>query len=313
MRTGSRSRKLLLIYDERAREDSQFWAAVRKIRGRGHTVDSRQIRVPKNAARFAAEAVERDIDRIVAVGGDGMINRLVYGILHGRTQASCALALVPFGTGNDLARAAGIPIDECLEALEIATDADPVPIDVGRVDGFFFVNAVTGGFPAEAVTGITRKTKELFGKFAYVLTGLANVGSLSAKRVKFSAPGFEWEGPVHGFTLGNGRQAGGGLTIAPKALLDDGKLDLMVIPESREGLLPLLTEFSRMGDPDRLEHIICVQVPRLTLESRETIHLNLDGETVAGTDFHFEVQPRRLPFCLPRNSPLTASPAGGRK
>lgn len=313
MQTGSGSKKLFLIFDERARKDAQFQDAVEEVRGRGHTVLLRQIQVPKNAARFAAEAVDQNIDRIVAVGGDGMINRLVYGMLHERTEAPCALALVPFGTGNDLARAGGIPVGDPLEALEIAVDAIPVGIDVGRVDEFFFVNAVTGGFPAEAVAGISRKTKEIFGKFAYVLTGLANVGSLSAKKVRFTAPGLEWEGPIHGFTLGNGRQAGGGLTIAPGALLDDGLFDLMIIPESEEGLLPLLVEFSQMDDPDRLEHIICVQVPSLNLECRETIYLNLDGETVSGKKFRFDVQPQLLPLCLPRNSPVIAPPADRRQ
>jgi diacylglycerol kinase family enzyme len=66
---------------------------------------------------------------------------------------------------------------------------------------------------------------------AYVLTGISRFAELSANRGRFRAEGFSWEGPFVALAIGNGRQAGGGVPLCPDALLDDGLLDLMILPE----------------------------------------------------------------------------------
>jgi lipid kinase YegS len=297
-----------VIFDQRAQNESDLQEGVEKIHGLGHTVFTKQITEPDDAVRYAGEAAEQGADTLVAVGGDGMLSLVVNGILQKGGNAPCEAGLIPFDTGNDFAGACGIPYGNILEALDILIHTRPACIDVGQVNKTFFINVVIGGFPAEAVMETSRKTKALLGKFAYLVTGLANIGNLAPKNLHFTAPGFEWEGPVYAFVLGNSRQAGGGFQVSPKAVIDDGLLDLMIIPESEEGFVKLISDYSRLSRLDDTDRIIYRQVPWLNVRSRETIYLNLDGESIQGMSFRFNVHKCRLPFYLPKDSPILSPP-----
>ncbi len=308
MKKNGKVLKVQIIFDQRAEQEAGLWEAVEAIRSLGHTIVTQQISQPEDATRYAAEAVERNADRIVAVGGDGMLNLVINGVLPADCNARQAVGLIPFGTANDFAGAGNIPREDYSAALDLVLRAPPQVIDVGQVNETYFINVIAGGFPAEAAADASRKAKEVLGKFAYFLTGLANIANLEAQHVQFTAPGFEWSGAVYAFALGNGRQAGGGFSVAPKAVVNDGLLDLMIIPEWEEGIIELVSEYSRLKRHDPTDHIFYAQIPRLKLESRETIHLNLDGEPVEGTDFDFQAHPGRLRFCLPPESPLLIEP-----
>ena len=303
------SRRFYIIFDQRARNDTALKEGIDKIRSLGHTVFNKRIDKPADAAGYAGEAIAKEFDTVVAVGGDGMLNLVVSGILRENRETHCAIGLIPFGTGNDFASASGIPLDNLHDAFEIVLHAKPVRIDVGQVNETFFVNVAAGGFPAEAVAEISRTAKVMLGKFAYLLTGLSNIGNLATQDVRISTPDFEWQGSIYAFGLANNRQAGGGFKISPSAVVNDGLLDLIIIPASGDGLIQLILEYSRVNHPDDAEHIIFRQVPWLKIESDETIHLNLDGEPVKGNNFHFKVHKQRLPFCLPKNSPILMSPS----
>lgn len=309
MRPKSSKRKIFIIYDQRAHSDGILQADTDRIRRLGHDVVLKLIANPRDVARYAGEAVDQSADTVVAVGGDGMLNLVVNGLIKNRSEVPCAVGLVPYGTGNDFAEAAGIPAEDVSAALDIVLRARPVPIDVGQLDEAFFVNVVVGGFPAEATAEISKTMKEILGKFAYLLTGLASIGNLTAKKVSFAAPGFSWEGLIYAFGIGNGRQAGGGFKVAPKALVNDGMIDLMIMPQSDEGLLTLISEYSRSITLDDTERIIYAQLPWVNLRSPETMHLNLDGEPTEGSTFKFGVHKGRLPFYLPEHSPLLKPPA----
>lgn len=297
-----------VIFDERAESDTVLMDGLEKIRKEGSTIVAQKIDHPRETSRYAAEAAAQNARKIVGVGGDGMLNLVVNGILNHGTDEKCAVGLIPYGTANDFAGACGIPVDHPLAALDLVVHSSPVPIDIGRFNNTFFVNVITGGFPARAAANTSRIAKQLLGKFAYFLTGLTNIGDLKSQMVHFNAPGFEWEGFIHAFGLGNGRQAGGGFSVAPKAVINDGLLDLMIIPEMQADLLTLIAEYSQMTRLDKSDRILYIQVPSLNLSCVEPIHLNLDGEPTKGTDFHFKIHERRIPICLPEASPILFPP-----
>lgn len=296
-------KKFWVIHDERAENDAALKEGMERIRSLGHSVLAKMIEAPADASRYAEEAASQGIDTVVAVGGDGMLNLVVNGILRKSPGASCSVGLIPFGTGNDFATASGIPLDDPKQAFELLGSQKPVMIDIGQVNDTFFLNVVSGGFPAQAAAETFGISKELFGRFAYFLTGLSKVGNLVARKVVFRGPDFEWQGECYAFNLGNSQTAGGGFQVSPHARVNDGLLDLMIIPRLEEGLLPLVTEYSRLDDDTRdLEKLVYVQLPWVDLKSDEMIHLNLDGEPVEGRNFHFAIHPRRLSIHLPANS-----------
>ena len=73
--------------------------------------------------------------------------------------------------------------------------------------------------------------KRLLGRVAYLVAGVASIGRLQARTIKVKTADFSWQGAAYVFAVGNGRQAGGGFQLCEQALLDDGLLDLMVLPD----------------------------------------------------------------------------------
>jgi diacylglycerol kinase family enzyme len=100
----------------------------------------------------------------------------------------------------------------------------------GFVDGRMFVNLVSGGFGSRVTVETDPKLKERLGGLAYAITGIAHFAELSDNHGRFHAEGFSWEGRFLAMAIGNGRQAGGGIQLCPNALIDDGLLDLTILP-----------------------------------------------------------------------------------
>lgn len=165
--------------------------------------------------------------------------------------------------------------------------------------------------PRAAGTRVTVETppelKQVLGAAAYFLTGLRLATDLQALHARVVAPEWAWEDAFYALAVGNGRQAGGGFQICPRALLDDGLLDVFIIPEiPRAQLLALLRDLRR-GTHSDYAHVIYRQVPELTIESDEQLQVNLDGEPVCGNAFCFQTVPRRIAFYLPPTAPLRQS------
>lgn len=290
----SAKRSLHLILNNQAACDLVLREMIQAARARGHRIEVRVVWEPGDAERFASEAAD-EFDCVVAAGGDGTINEVVNGMFKVADPPSCALGILPYGTANDFAKGCGVSLDVPAHALDLVTEAAPVPIDVGRVNGRLFLNAATGGFGAEVTTETSPEAKQFLGKFAYFLTGLATVTSLMAHDAQLRAPDFEWEGPLFGISIANGRQAGGGFQVGPRALLDDGLLDVMAIPEVPwSDFLSLINDVMTIGQGFESEHVIYRQVPWLEIDSPEGLQVNLDGEPLRGTNFRFEIFPQRL-------------------
>ena len=112
------------------------------------------------------------------------------------------------------------------------------------------------------------------------------------------------EGTMTMMGIGNGRLAGGGFQVAPRALLDDGLLDLVVVPDvtlAETG--SLVTEMVRLGT-DEPQRVIYRQLASFEIQSDHEMQMNLDGEPIREHVFQVAVLPRRLRFCLPKGAPL---------
>jgi hypothetical protein len=89
---------------------------------------------------------------------------------------------------------------------------------------------VSGGFGSGVTVETDPKLKQRLGGLAYAITGISHFAELSENQGLFRADGFSWEGHFLALAIGNGRQAGGGIPLCPNALIDDGLLDLMILP-----------------------------------------------------------------------------------
>src|SRR5262249_33219650 len=142
------TRRLRLLLNARAAEDPSLRAAAQELRGRGHTVDARDLRAPGEAARLAADAARTRFHRglaaarrgcggVPAAGGDGTLNEAVSGVMWAG-DGPCAVGVLPFGTANDFAAGCGLVEVPPADLLALAAEAAPTPIDVGRANGRLF-------------------------------------------------------------------------------------------------------------------------------------------------------------------------------
>lgn len=292
-----------VILHGKAAADERVRAAVQIARKQGHHVEVRVTWEIGDTERLTVEAVheaeQRGIDCIVAGGGDGTVNAVFAAAYGAGLPATCSLGILPLGTANDFARTADIPADDMAAALLIAANATPRPIDMGLIDGQLFVNLVSGGFGSRVTAETDPRLKKQLGGLAYAMTGIARFTELVANHGRFTADGFEWEGDFLSLAIGNGRYAGGGIPLCPDALLDDGLLDLMIIPAlDQTSRFDIFSRLLLEGTSGLRSKLPTVRSSWISYESDHELNINLDGEPRALKSFRVEAQRRVLPVRL---------------
>jgi diacylglycerol kinase (ATP) len=271
------------------------------LRAQGHEVWPRLTFESGDGRREAGALARAGAELLVAAGGDGTVNEVVNGVLESAAEVgwSGRLGVVPLGTGNDFAGGLGIP-EDLGAALEVALSGVPRAVDVASVNGRWFVNVSTGGFGATASEEAPEEAKRLLGPLAYVVTGVRMFVDLTASWVRFTLPdGVAYEGEVLLYAVGNGKRTGGGNMVTPRARLDDGLLDVVIVPAMpRMDFLALLPDL-RSGD--HLDHasVRYFRTPDLLVESEVMLSVNADGEPVRGDRFEYAVEPRTLIVMTP--------------
>ena len=265
---------------------------------------------PGHAGRLASEAVAEGVDRIIVVGGDGTLHEVVNGL---ELPASCRVGIVPAGTGNDLARSLGIPLD--IEgAVEVVVEGDAYPTDLMQVDvdgaTEIAANAACGGFGGEVNARVTQELKDRWGPLAYVRASLDALLELPQYPVRIHLDGREIvELPVHSLVVANGAYAAHGVCVAPGARTDDGLLAVhAVLPRPLKDLLAVAPTVLRGEVPDA-EHYRVWTCETVTVEAREPLDVSVDGELRRGRVFRYEVQPSALPIFRPKV--VEETPTGG--
>ena len=287
------------------------------MRTDGHGVEVRVTWEPGDATRLTAEAVAQavqgNIDCIVAGGGDGTINEVFAAAYAAELPAECALGILPLGTANDFAHSAGVPIKDLTAALRLAASAPRRWIDVGLVNGRFFVNLLSGGFGSRVTVETDPKLKRRLGGLAYAITGISRFAELSGNRGIFRAEDFSWEGHFLAVAIGNGRQAGGGISLCPNALIDDGLLDLMVLPiMDHAARLEVFSDLLREGAQSIRAKLVTKRSSWIEYESEYDLNINLDGEPIVAKQFRVECRRRALPVRLGESPLLSAADLPGR-
>src|SRR5947199_3350330 len=174
-------RALHLIVHARAAADSGLQTAVAELRSRGHSITEAVSHAPAETRQLAEAAARSGIEAVIAAGGDGTLNAVLHGLAAAGLPERTALGVVPLGTANDYATSAGIPPGDPLAALELAATAAPQQIDLGRLNGHYFLNVASGGFGSEVTAATSDDLKQWLGGVAYLLTGLRSWGSIRAR------------------------------------------------------------------------------------------------------------------------------------
>src|SRR5437870_446869 len=303
MDTKARSRKVQLILNGKVADNDTFRTAIAQQRALGHRIELRVTQRKGDARRFVADAGEADL--LIAACGDGTLNEVVHGLMALSKGARPVLGVVPLGTANDFATGCGIPRDP-EQALALCIEGDDVAIDVGKANEHWFVNAASIGFGAEITATTPPELKNLLGPAAYAVMGAILTMNVHHYRGRLILPNRQIAGSGPVAIVANGRQAGGGVQVTPRARVDDGLLDVLSVRDIPA--LALLTAARELQElsPDG-EYISYWQTPWTEVHTEEAIPVNLDGEPAQFSSVRYEAVPRAIRLIVPPNCPLLSA------
>lgn len=228
-----------------------------------------------DAIKAAELAVQRKFDLVIAAGGDGTINEVINGLCEKPHRPR--LAIIPAGTTNDFARAICVPRD-IETACEIICKDFEMPLDVGKVNGQYFINIAGGGKLTELTYEVPSKLKTMLGQLAYYLKGIEMLPSIRPSYVRIECDGQLIEEEIMLFLVSNSNSVGGFEKLCPDASMNDGLFDVVIL---RKTSLPDLIRLARLaikGDHINDPMIIYTKAKRIRVYNEEKMQLNLDGE-----------------------------------
>ncbi len=265
-----------------------------------------------HAAELTRAALKAGYDLIVAVGGDGTINEVVNGFFQPArpgeppkpVRSGAALAMLPRGTGGDLRRTVGLDrnLDRCAARLSGESGA----VDVGRVDyvaddgsaaSRYFINVGEVGVGARVVEIANRSSKRLGGRVTFLLASLRALAGWHDQRVRASFDGGPAEDlSVTSMAIANGKYFGGGMMVAPEALLDDGKFHVTIW--SGYGLSDFVFKSGSMYDGSHVNlkgtRTRTARTVRVDPAGSDPVDIEVDGERVGRLPATFTILPGAL-------------------
>jgi YegS/Rv2252/BmrU family lipid kinase len=255
-------------------------------------------------ARLAAAEAAGSVQVVVAVGGDGTVGACAAGLADVGPAAEAALGVVPAGGGNDAARSLGLPAGDPLAAAGLLARLRRRPADLATVAGRAYLNVAGAGFDSEVNRVANQRLHWAGSRPRYVGAVLAElvVGRVATFELGLDGRRTRLRGWL--VAVANGPSYGGGMQVAPRARLDDGLLDVVVVHET--GKLEFLRTFPKVFSGRHLEHpaVAVHRAARVDLDADRTLAVYADGEPAGTLPATFEV--RRAAITV-----LAADPAPG--
>jgi diacylglycerol kinase (ATP) len=261
-----------------------------------------------DAEMIAREALEYGFRRFVAAGGDGTINGVLNGIAPGLPEVE--MGIVPLGTGNDLAASLGMrgATSEVIPRLEAWRVR---PVDLVRIRSAgrdrLMINGSAGGFVQEVGAATDQDTKRGFlGPLAYMLTAVISATEMTPYRLKVTLDGTEQSLEAIATIVSNGRTLGGGVPVNPEGLMDDGRVEVMVIPRMPLADLALLGMSVMNGTHRENRAVLLGQARSVRITGDPPMPFNADGESIGSTPVEYEVLPGALRMVVGQEPALEA-------
>ncbi len=265
---------------------------------------------PKDATYITQEALHKDYQRIVSVGGDGTLNEVVNGFFNGdgqKIKKDAFLSIIPMGTGGDFARMFTVS-SKPDRVYEVMAQGEAKEIDIvrgtytgwnGQKESRFYINVADVGLGSEAVYHVNRNSKILRGFLSFLIFGLYSVFTYKNKFLTIKVDDREaYAGRSSMVVVSNGCYFGGGMKIAPHANLSDGLLDVVIVKDlSKMELLrnvPGIYSGQHLNDPG----IDFLQGRKIEIISEEDIFVELDGESPGIGNLEFEIIPADMKLII---------------
>ncbi len=231
------------------------------------------------------------------VGGDGTMNLVVDALMQKTWEEPPVVALLPSGTGSDFARTFALP-QRLEEAAAHLVGDRTYPVDVGMAEGSWgthaFVNEVQAGLGA-ATAGLAERLPRRIGSGKYQVAFWATLPRFRPANVRVRSGSRSYEGPALAVVAANGQFFGGGLNIAPRASLRDGKLDVQAFSVRRAAAVPLFQKI-KVGMHGTHPGVHRMPSADVTIDADVPWPVEVDGELLGTTPLRAWVREAAIRF-----------------
>jgi YegS/Rv2252/BmrU family lipid kinase len=262
-------------------------------------LDQRRIPFRVERTRGLEDGVERALRAVeanevpVVISGDGLVGAIGGAMAGSETP----LGIVPGGRGNDLARVLGIP-DDPVAAVAVLAAGESRRIDVGEANGKPFLGIVSVGFDSECnrlaneVTIIRSNLVYVYSLFRTLLTWKPARFTIRSESERIRTSGYS-------ISVANNSTFGGGMRIAPQALLDDGLLDVITVGEV--GKLRFVANLRKVFNGTHIddEQVRMFRASRVEITASRPFPVYADGEHLTELPVSVRVLPRALSVLAP--------------
>jgi diacylglycerol kinase (ATP) len=268
--------------------------ATERLRSLGCDVEAFESRSASHLAELGAEAAASH-GIVAALGGDGTIALVAQGVIG----TPAALAIVPAGTGNDLAANLGYKRKDAMGACAVIAAGRRRRIDVGRIEGHrMFLCVAGGGFDSET-NREANAIKYLRGPAVYVAAVFRTLRRFSPAAFTVTLDGVQKRFRGFFVAVGNAASYGGGMKITPDARLDDGVFDVCLVGEMSKPAL--LGQLPRLFTGGHVRHpaVEVLRAATVTIEADRTFTLYADGEEIGPLPATLTIDPSALEVVAP--------------
>jgi diacylglycerol kinase (ATP) len=268
------------------------------LRGHGWKVDLWYTQAAGEGEQLARKAVIQKANLVIAAGGDGTINEIIQGLVGSET----ALGVLPNGTVNVWARELGIPLDDA-RARSVLVNGQTRRIDLGCVNGRYFLLMVGIGFDGEVTHVVERKPLKRLGILGYTLAVLWLGPGYRGFPVVARIDGYVVKTRALQIFAGNTQLYAGAVKFTWQAQCDDGLLDLCIVRKRNLwGRLEVARDFLLRREQRRL-WVRYDTFKTLKIETPEPVPFQIDGEAAGYTPAQFSVTPGTLKVIVPQKAP----------
>jgi YegS/Rv2252/BmrU family lipid kinase len=272
-------------------------------------VEIRKSTLENSFQKLTTNAINKGVDYLILVGGDGSVNEGVNGYFDANQELrkKIILGVYPAGSGNDFSKSLGVGND--LEQLLFLVKNDSFKkIDVGlmhfnNVDNTpgkrYFINIADIGIGGYVANKISDSKKRLGGEFTYTKALIQSFFRYKKQKVQLTSKDYNWTGKMLSICMANGKYFGSGMCIAPDAKLSDGKMQLVVIGEV--SLYDYLKNIPKIKKGHKVIH---TEVKYASAEKCEITAIDnpcpidMDGEYIGTTPLKIEVLSNQLKMLL---------------
>lgn len=251
---------------------------------------------------FVKDKIEQaGVTDIVMIGGDGTVNQVVSALRDSKVR----FGIIPVGSGNGLALAAGIP-KKPIDAIQLMLHGEASFVDAFLINNQFSCMLSGVGFDAQVAHDFSNKASR--GLMTYTQQSLINYFKAHPYQFEIILENFSFFTDAYFISIANSNQFGNNFTIAPKASLNDGLLDIVVVQKMNKAKMPFAILKQIRGNNKLIElvenlsksNILYFQTNALTIKNNKHAPFHIDGEPrETAAEFNIEIIPNCFQLIQP--------------